>query len=209
MLYLKIIIQILAGIMILISLSCKTHKTVSVSEKIIKQDSLSINPIKQESNYTEAPGIVPGDHELLLKFHNSTNPRWTDFYDYYKNHLDKERGKHYFDNLEWMNISFMVEFTDFQSAPSHIKQEIWDGMSRRKVINNPEVAYKLIMYLQVETHDDKATAKRACSVWQINENHYKNNPALWADLQIKHHDSYQKLYYLTLDSFGNNLCLEP
>lgn len=152
---------------------------------------------------------MPSDHELLSKLYDFDNLSWKYFYEFYKNKLDSEKGKHYYENLEWMNLSYIITSKDFKTAPIEIKLELWERLEQRRVFNNPEVAYKLIKYLQVETNNNKETAKRAHTVVVTNENHYKSNPDLWAELIIKYNDIYHKLDVLTYDRWGMKLYPEP
>jgi len=191
-------------VVIIISVfSCQLSENEKLEETLRLNEELRVTAAKNDRKESEAPGVMPSDHKLLLMIHEPDKYGWNDYYQFLKNELNNEVDKHYYTNLQWINMSQIVKARDFADAPSAISKELWDIISDRKFINEPEVAYTLLNKLKYSgTLNEVQVANLAKNVMEKNKTFFEGNPEGWKQTYESNFEGYQKLMNLTCDRWG-------
>lgn len=197
----KIISFLLSAFVLMMTFSCKFSEKENIDDLVRLNEELKVTPAKNESRGSDAPGVMPSDHKLMLMMHEPEKYGWKEFYDYLKNDLDEDSDKHYYNNLQWLNIRNIVKARNFDDAPKEINMELWQLILSRNHINEPDVAYKLINRHNINGNELQV-AKMAYHVIKTNKKFYEGNPEGWRKSYEANYDTYQKLRVLTFDRWG-------
>ncbi|MBK9254854.1 MAG: hypothetical protein IPM42_05145 [Saprospiraceae bacterium] len=189
-------------LVILTVLSCKLSENESVDNLLYLDDAHKVNSEKNIDNRTLAKGSMPSDHELFDMVLSDKSISWLDYYTYFIEKLNLYKNEHYYENLEWLNISRIVTAPDFkESASDEIKEELWLHIAKRRFINEPNIAF-LILKSRRFGLKEAEVAKRAYSVFEINRNKFKNNPEGWLKHVQDNKDAYSQLQKFNYDRWG-------
>lgn len=182
---------------------CKSED--ATLDNILEADkALVINEAGVSKAVEDFPGKIPGNHKVLQMGMQPAVYGWKDFADYLQFKIDNERNEHYYDNLEWLTISYILDNDKFYEEASHeIKEMIWKKMEARKFINNPGNAFKLI--ITIENLSEKEKANRLRLVEIKNKDNFKNSPDLLNAHLEKYKKTYSQMSYLTYDRWGKPL----
>ena len=192
----------IAFITIVLICSCKNEDN-SIDKLIQADQALQTNSTEaQMKEY--APGVIPTNHRLYELLLDEQSQNWKSFYTYFQDELPLDKDKLYYDNLEWVAIKMILNDPDFYNeAELKIKDDIWIKLEQRKIINEPEFSFKLILNLSPYVTPE-ITAKRIYKVEQINTKGYSDNSVRAKHFE-KHKEHYESVQYLKYNRWGSPL----